>query len=59
MNKEFSFTLDAAASADNALCSRFWTAEEDALKQDWGAESSIWSNPPYSQIPAFIEHGHP
>lgn len=58
LNKEFSFTLDAAASVDNALISRFWTAEQDALKQDWCAESSIWCNPPYSQIPSFIEHGH-
>lgn len=58
LNKEFTFTLDAAASVDNALCPRFWTEEEDALKQDWCAESSIWCNPPYSQIPSFIEHGH-
>ncbi|MDM4406377.1 MULTISPECIES: DNA N-6-adenine-methyltransferase [Klebsiella] len=58
LNKEFSFTLDAAANADNALCLRFWTEVEDALKQDWYAESSIWCNPPYSLIPSFIEHAH-
>jgi phage N-6-adenine-methyltransferase len=58
LNKEFSFTLNAAASADNALCHKFWNEEEDALKQDWGAESSIWCNPPYSQIPAWHENAH-
>ena len=28
-NAEFGFTLDAAATADNALCDRFFTIEED------------------------------
>lgn len=39
LNKEFTFTLDAAASVDNALCFRFWTEEDDALKQDLRVES--------------------
>lgn len=58
LNREFSFTLDAAASAENALCDRFWTEQTDALTQDWSQESAIWCNPPYSQIPAFLEQAH-
>lgn len=58
LNQEFNFTLDAAANADNALCARYWTVEDDALTQDWSAEPSIWLNPPYSQIPEFLEQAH-
>ncbi|EPK1680413.1 DNA N-6-adenine-methyltransferase [Raoultella ornithinolytica] len=54
LDREFRFTLDAAASAENALCARFWTVEDDALTQDWSQEKSVWCNPPYSQIPAFL-----
>ena len=58
LNREFRFTLDAAASPENALCDRYWTQETDALKQEWSQESAIWCNPPYSQIPSFLEHAH-
>ncbi|CAH6659894.1 DNA N-6-adenine-methyltransferase [Pseudocitrobacter vendiensis] len=58
LNREFTFTVDAAASGENALCERFWTEEQDALRQDWSQELAIYVNPPYSQIPAFLEHAH-
>lgn len=45
LNKEFNFTFDICASKENAKCPRYYTKEEDALKQEWGGrymdESSI------------------
>jgi len=51
LNAEFSFDLDAAADKDNALCARFYTAADDALKQNWAKDAkSIWLNPPYGRL---------
>ncbi len=36
LNKEFHFTFDICASKENAKCPRYYTKEEDALKQEWG-----------------------
>lgn len=47
MNAEFGFTLDAAASRANHKCSRYFTAEDDALTQEWNGV--VWLNPPYSR----------
>ena len=47
LNKEFSFTLDICASKENAKCPKYYTKEEDALKQEWGGV--IWMNPPYGR----------
>lgn len=47
INKEFHFTLDAAASAENTkVAGKFFTKETNALEQDWGKEV-VWLNPPY------------
>lgn len=46
LHAEFGFTLDAAASAENAKVARFFNAEDDGLSQDWGRET-VWLNPPY------------
>lgn len=43
------FALDAAASADNALCASFYDAEVDALKQDWSEHERVFVNPPYGR----------
>lgn len=32
----FHFTLDVCASKDNAKCKKYYTKEQDGLKQDWG-----------------------
>lgn len=54
LNERFRFTVDAAASAENAKVPRFWTAEDDGLEQDWVGER-IWCNPPYSDIEPWCE----
>ena len=41
LNKEFSFTLDACADANNHKCKQYITAEQDGLKMDWGGELRI------------------
>jgi len=49
LNDEFQFTLDAAASVENALCSQFYTEIENALQQDWSWAIRVWVNPPYGR----------
>lgn len=46
LNEEFHFTLDAAASSDNAKCTNYFTEEQDGLTQSWGGHT-VWCNPPY------------
>lgn len=41
------FTLDAAATAENAKCQRFFTREQDSLSLDWSGV--VWLNPPFSR----------
>lgn len=46
LNDEFHFTLDAAASPDNAKCANYFTEEQDGLAQSWEGYT-VWCNPPY------------
>lgn len=46
VNSVFEFTLDAAASAQNTKCKKFYDETTDGLKQDWSNEV-VWINPPY------------
>ena len=46
LNDEFHFTLDAAASPDNAKCANYFTEEQDGLAQSWEGHT-VWCNPPY------------
>lgn len=53
LDAEFGFDLDAAADDANALCSRYYTEHDDALRQPWNAVT--WCNPPYGRaLPAFV-----
>ena len=46
LNDEFHFTLDAAASPDNAKCPVYFTEEQDGLAQSWEGHT-VWCNPPF------------
>ena len=48
LDAEFNFTLDPAASADNALCRRYFTREDDGLTQSWSGHR-VFVNPPYAR----------
>lgn len=48
LNGTFHFTLDPCATPENAKCAKFYTKEQDGLRQDWGGEV-IWCNPPYGR----------
>ena len=37
-NSVYHFTLDAAASDENAKCERYFTKADDALQQNWGGQ---------------------
>ena len=41
LDREFNFTLDAAADETNHKCERFFSADEDGLKMDWGGAARI------------------
>lgn len=53
LHRRFRFTLDAAASAANAKCERYFTREDDGLRQSWGG-GRIWCNPPYSDLRTWV-----
>lgn len=49
LNKEFKFTLDPCATKENAKCKKFYTKEDDGLKQIWDNEI-VFCNPPYGRV---------
>src|SRR5277367_4561745 len=53
LDAEFHFTLDVAASKSNHKCRKFFTKEQDGLKQPWSGVA--WCNPPYGKaIPLWL-----
>jgi len=68
LNREFRFTLDAAATPENALCSRFYTetfyqdggggrrvlVPGGGLGGSWGGER-VWCNPPFTELEAWTD----
>jgi phage N-6-adenine-methyltransferase len=56
VDAEFGFTLDAAASSQNAKAPAFYTQADDGLTQDW--TGVVWCNPPYGRgIDAWVRKG--
>ena len=47
LNEEFDFTIDVCALPENAKCKRYFTPEDDALKQKW--TGTCFCNPPYGR----------
>lgn len=57
-NETFKFTLDPCASADNALCKKFYTEHDDGLSKSWENEH-VFLNPPYGRdIGKWIEKAY-
>jgi phage N-6-adenine-methyltransferase len=54
LNNIFNFTLDPCSSKDNHLCEKYYTEEDNGLKQDWGGEIAF-VNPPYKYIKAWVK----
>lgn len=47
LDKEFHFTLDVCATADNAKCDDYYTEAMDGLRLKW--DGIVWCNPPYGR----------
>jgi site-specific DNA-methyltransferase (adenine-specific) len=47
LDREFCFTLDACATAENAKCPHYFTRQQDGLKQPWSGR--VFCNPPYGR----------
>ena len=46
LDKEFKFTLDPCSTHQNHKCDKYFTIEDDGLKQDW-SDDVVFMNPPY------------
>lgn len=53
LHERFRFTIDVAASAQNAKLPRYFTPDEDGLAMSWRGER-VWCNPPYSDIEPWV-----
>lgn len=49
LNERFRFTIDVAASKENAKLPRFWTASDNSLEKSWESER-VYCNPPFSEL---------
>lgn len=57
LNREFRFRTDVCALPHNAKCKRYFTPEQDGLKQEW--RGTCWMNPPYGrEIPKWIRKAY-
>lgn len=48
LDSQFAFTLDPCARSHNAVCSKYYTPEDDGLLQDWSG-NTVFVNPPYGR----------
>jgi phage N-6-adenine-methyltransferase len=48
LDSQFAFTLDPCARSHNAVCSKYYTPDEDGLLQDWSG-NTVFVNPPYGR----------
>tara|TARA_R110002074_G_scaffold46348_4_gene119343 strand:- start:424 stop:915 length:492 start_codon:yes stop_codon:yes gene_type:complete len=55
LNDVFGFTLDACATKLNAVCSKFYTIDDDGIAQDWAGDV-VFCNPFYDKdFPRWVE----
>ena len=57
LDNEFNFTLDPCATDENHKCEKYFTKEQDGLKQSW-AHERVFCNPPYSEIGKWVEKAY-
>ena len=58
LDKEFHFTLDPCCTKENAKCKKYFTKEDDGLKQSWGGHT-VFCNPPYGRaIKDWVKKAH-
>ena len=58
LNDEFQFDLDPCASKENHKCKKYFTKEDDGLKQNWGGYR-VFCNPPYGkEISKWVEKAY-
>ena len=58
LNKEFNFTLDPCADANNFKCSKYYTKEDDGLTKSW-VNDRVFCNPPYGRkIGEWVKKGY-
>lgn len=55
LNAEFNFTLDPCATAENAKCTAYLTKKMDGLLCGWNANNTVFVNPPYGNIKAWVQ----
>lgn len=48
------FTVDVAASDENAKCARYFTRADNGLSMPWHREA-VWCNPPFSRVRPWVE----
>lgn len=48
LDREFHFTLDPCASADNHKCEKWYSKSDDGLSKSWSGET-VFCNPPYGR----------
>ena len=53
LHQRFQFSLDAAATTENARLPRFCTIADCGLTVSWAGER-VWCNPPYSDITPWV-----
>ena len=53
LDNEFDFTIDLAADNSNSVCDRYYSQQDDALKQSRNAERGL-CNPPFSKTEEFL-----
>lgn len=49
LDAEYHFTVDVAATPENAKCAKYYTMTDNGLSKSWGGET-VWCNPPYGRV---------
>lgn len=53
LDATYHFTLDVAATPENAKCDTFYSVRGNGLELPW--RGRVWCNPPYSEIGKWVE----